>query len=207
MRAAPFQILHRPADLQARRDRRQQMDMIPVHAACMYHHLMGSRSLADQLTTSLTDIAAQHLAAILRNPHQMILAVPNCMVAAFVRCHNGSLYCRHRNPMPPKRPDVREFLARPDCRIHLIQLPLYCRHLNPASQRTHAFACRPMIERLWAVMHQYVTYNRQYPTQKQCADAILTFFRETLPKQWTAFRDSVSDNFRVMSHDGFRVLE
>jgi len=37
-----------------------------------------------------------------------------------------------------KGPDVREFLARPECRIHLIQLPTYCPHLNP-------------IERLWAV--------------------------------------------------------
>ena len=63
-----------------------------------------------------------------------------------------------------KGPDVREFLARPECRIHLIQLPPYCPHLNP-------------IERLWAVMHQYVTYNRHYPTQKQFANAILKFFR------------------------------
>ncbi len=46
-----------------------------------------------------------------------------------------------------KGPDVRAFLARPDCRIHLIQLPPYCPHLNP-------------IERLWAVMHQHVTHNR-----------------------------------------------
>jgi len=34
------------------------------------------------------------------------------------------------------------------CRIHLIQLPPYCPHLNP-------------IERLWAVMHQSVTHNRE----------------------------------------------
>ena len=93
-----------------------------------------------------------------------------------------------------KGPDVRAFLARPECRIHLIQLPPYCPHLNP-------------IERLWAIMHQCVTYNRHYPTQKKFADAILTFFRETLPKEWTAFRDKVSDNFRVISHDGFRILE
>ncbi len=46
-----------------------------------------------------------------------------------------------------------------------------------------------------------------YPTQKQFADAILTFLRETLPKEWTAFRERVSDNFRVTSHDGFRILE
>jgi transposase len=37
-----------------------------------------------------------------------------------------------------KGPDVRAFLARAACRIHLKQLPLYCPHLNP-------------IERLWAI--------------------------------------------------------
>jgi transposase len=66
-----------------------------------------------------------------------------------------------------KGPDVRAFLARSECRIHLIQLPPYCPHLNP-------------IERLWAVMHQQVTHNRHYPTQKQFANAILKFFRETI---------------------------
>nr|WP_245581574.1 transposase [Octadecabacter arcticus] len=33
-----------------------------------------------------------------------------------------------------KGPDVRAFLARPDCRMHLIQLPPYCPHLNPIEQ-------------------------------------------------------------------------
>ncbi|WP_420011387.1 IS630 family transposase [Tateyamaria sp.] len=93
-----------------------------------------------------------------------------------------------------KGPDVREFLARPDCRIHLIQLPPYCAHLNP-------------IERLWAVMHQCVTHNRRYPTQKQFADAILKFFRETLPNEWKTFRSQVSDNFRIVTHEKFRLLE
>ena len=92
-----------------------------------------------------------------------------------------------------KGPDVREFLKRPECRIRLIQLPPYCPHLNP-------------IERLWAVMHQYVTHNHDYPTQKQFADAVLRFFRETLPNEWQTFRDQVSDNFRVVHHDKFRVL-
>jgi transposase len=92
-----------------------------------------------------------------------------------------------------KGPDVRDFLARPDCRIHLIQLPPYCPHLNP-------------IERLWAVMHQCVTHNRHYATQKQFANAILRFFRETLPKEWKTFQSQVSDNFRVVTHEKFRIL-
>ena len=44
-------------------------------------------------------------------------------------------------------PDVRAFLSRKNCRIHLIQLPPYCPYLNP-------------LERLWAVMHQHVTQSR-----------------------------------------------
>jgi hypothetical protein len=63
-----------------------------------------------------------------------------------------------------------------------------------------------MIERLWAVMHQKVTYNRYYPTQKQFANAILRFFRETIPSEWKVFRDQVSDNFRVITHEKVRVL-
>ena len=86
-----------------------------------------------------------------------------------------------------------QYLGLHDCRIHLIQIPPYCPHLNP-------------IERLWAVMHQFDTADRHYPTQKQFADAILTFFRETLPKEWTAFREKVSDNFRVITHENFRVF-
>jgi len=48
-----------------------------------------------------------------------------------------------------KGPDVRASPARTACRIHLIQLPPYYPHLNP-------------MERLWTVLHQYVTHNRYY---------------------------------------------
>lgn len=93
-----------------------------------------------------------------------------------------------------KGPDVRAFLARPECRIRLIKLPPYCPHLNP-------------IERLWGVLHQHVTHNRYYPTEKEFSDAIFTFLRETIPKEWKTFRDQVSDNFRVISTQNFRVLK
>ncbi len=92
-----------------------------------------------------------------------------------------------------KGPDVRDFLARLDCRIHLIKLPPCCPHVNP-------------IERLWAVMHQFVTHNSHYPMQKQFTSAILRFFRETLPKEWKTFRSIVSDSFRVVTHEKFRVF-
>ena len=93
-----------------------------------------------------------------------------------------------------KGPDVRAFLSRKNCRIHLIQLPPYCPHLNP-------------IERLWAVMHQHVTHNRAYPTQKLFTEAILKFFRKIIPEQWHNFRNQVTDNFRIISEQDLRVLE
>ena len=98
------------------------------------------------------------------------------------------------NALYHKGPDVRAFLSRKNCRIHLIQLPPYCPHLNP-------------IERLWAVMHQQVTHNRHYPTQKQFTTAIMRFFREIIPKHWKEFRNQITDNFRIISDQNLRVLE
>jgi hypothetical protein len=56
-------------------------------------------------------------------------------------------------------------------------------------------------------MHQYVTHNCYYRSQKLFADEILAFMRETIPNDWKKFRDKVSDNFRVMTHEKFRILE
>ncbi|MGI8568997.1 MAG: transposase [Methylocella sp.] len=69
---------------------------------------------------------------------------------------------------------VREWLARPGCRIKLHFLPSYCRHLNAACG--------------------------------QFTDATLDFLRAKVPKNWNRFRDSVTDNFRVVSPKDFRVL-
>lgn len=88
---------------------------------------------------------------------------------------------------------VREWLAKPGCRINLHYIPPYCPHLNP-------------IERLWGVMHKEVTHNKCYATCKDFADATLSFLREKVPKSWAVFRDSVTDNFRVISPKGFRVM-
>ncbi len=63
------------------------------------------------------------------------------------------------------------------------------------------------MERLWKVMHEHVTRNRYYETEKLFTDAILKFFREKIPREWQTFRDQISDNFRIISHDNFRILE
>ena len=88
---------------------------------------------------------------------------------------------------------VREWLARPGCRIKLIFQPAYAPHLNA-------------IERLWGVMHREVTHNKFYATFDLFAEAIDDFFRRRLPREWREWRDTVTDNFRVISHQEFRVL-
>jgi transposase len=66
-------------------------------------------------------------------------------------------------------------------------------HLNP-------------IEQLWGLMHRNVTHNKCYATCGQFADATLDFLRDKVPKNWASFRDSVTDNFRVINPKDFRVL-
>ena len=88
---------------------------------------------------------------------------------------------------------VREWLARPGCRIRLHFIPAYCPHLNP-------------IERLWGVMHKHITHNKCYATCREFADATFGFLREKVPRNWPRFRDSVSDNFRVIKPGDFRVM-
>jgi len=46
------------------------------------------------------------------------------------------------------------------------QVPVYCPHLNP-------------IERMWGVMHAYVTHNKCYATRKEFCEAILEFLNHT----------------------------
>src|ERR1019366_3472865 len=68
-----------------------------------------------------------------------------------------------------------------------------CPHLNP-------------IERLWGLMHRNVTHNKCYATCGQFAGATHDFLRDKVPKNWETFRDSVTDNFRVINPKDFRVL-
>jgi transposase len=88
---------------------------------------------------------------------------------------------------------VREWLAQPRRRIKLHFIPAYCPHLNP-------------IERLWGVMHRNITHNKTYATCAQFADATLDFLRKKVPRNWVDFRDSVTDNFRVINPKDFRVV-
>jgi len=88
---------------------------------------------------------------------------------------------------------VRDWLARPGCRIRLHFLPAYAPNLNA-------------IERLWKIMHEHVTHNRYYPNFRAFAEAILRFFETTLPRKWLSIRDVVNDNFHIVRPEQFRFI-
>ena len=88
---------------------------------------------------------------------------------------------------------VQAWLARPGCRIKLHFIPTYCPHLDP-------------IERLWGLMHKHITHNKCHETFADFSDAILTFLREDVPRNWRHYCDEVTDNFRIISPKDFRIL-
>ena len=88
---------------------------------------------------------------------------------------------------------LQPWLKAPDRRIKLHFIPPYCPHLNP-------------IERLWGVMHVQVTHNRYYEKFKDFAQAILQFFTNQRPKNWKNYRDTITDNFRIIKNQNLRVL-
>jgi transposase len=88
---------------------------------------------------------------------------------------------------------VQAWLARPECRIKLHFIPTYCPHLDA-------------IERLWGLMHRHVTHNRCHATFADFKAAVLTFLREEVPRKWGAYCDQVTDNFRIISPQDFRIL-
>jgi hypothetical protein len=45
-----------------------------------------------------------------------------------------------------------------------------------------------------------------HETFKDFSDAILTFPREEVPRNWRIYCDDVTDNFRVISPKDFRIL-
>ncbi len=65
-------------------------------------------------------------------------------------------------------------------------------HLNP-------------IERLSCTETSRIT-NKSYTTCAQFADATLDFLREKVPRSWADLRDSIADNFRIISPKDFRVV-
>ena len=88
---------------------------------------------------------------------------------------------------------LKPWLQRPDCRLKLHVLPPCAPHLNP-------------VERLWGVMHKYVTHNRAYDSFARFVEAINEFFDRALPKEAEEISDAVTDSYRVIIHDKYRLI-
>ena len=88
---------------------------------------------------------------------------------------------------------VKEWLAQAGRKVVLHFLPPYCPHLDP-------------IERLWGLMHENITHNRDFKTFREFKREIITFLRYEVPRHWNRFRDRITDNFRVIHRADFRVL-
>jgi len=89
---------------------------------------------------------------------------------------------------------LKPWLTEKNRRVKLHFLPAYAPHLNP-------------IERLWGVMHRYVTHNQHHAKFNDFAAAILAFFHKTLPDKWHQIRDTVTDNFRVITQEKHCQIE
>ena len=89
---------------------------------------------------------------------------------------------------------VRQWLARDGAKIALHFVPTYSPHLNP-------------IERLWGVMHRNVTHNTCYGSFRKFKRKTMTFLTREVPQNWCAYRDQVTDNFRVIKPADFRVVK
>lgn len=76
--------------------------------------------------------------------------------------------------------------------LQLEYLPAYAPHLNP-------------IERLWGVMRKWVTHNRCYETFSEFCAAISHFLHVDVAERWDDMKSCVTDNFRVISHDGYEI--
>jgi len=88
---------------------------------------------------------------------------------------------------------LKPWLRRPDCRIRLHFLPPYAPHLNP-------------IERLWGIMHEHVTHNRYHATFGEFVEAITEFLNQTVPEHAHRWCDTITDNFRVISQQNYRLI-
>ena len=55
-------------------------------------------------------------------------------------------------------------------------------------------------------MHKHITHNTCHETFRDFCNAILTFLREDVPRNWHLYCYEVTDDFRVISPKNFRIL-
>ena len=55
-------------------------------------------------------------------------------------------------------------------------------------------------------MHRHTTHNKCYASFKDFSIAMLDFLRSDVPKNWSAWCDAVTDNFRIINPTKYRIL-
>jgi len=82
--------------------------------------------------------------------------------------------------------EVREYLGTEKCRIKVHYLPPRSPNLNP-------------IERLWKIMHEYVSNNRVYEKFKDFRENIFHFFEQTIINIYDVLVSRITDHFSIIS--------
>lgn len=80
--------------------------------------------------------------------------------------------------------DVKEFLKTSRIKVHY--LPPRSPNLNP-------------IERLWKIMHEYVSNNRTYEKFKNFRESLFHFFDKTIPNIKEILISRITDNFQIIN--------
>ena len=79
-------------------------------------------------------------------------------------------------------------LERPECCLKPHFLWFYAPHLNP-------------LGRLWDVVHRYAAHSRIHLDLRRFAEAVYAFCGKTFPGIRERNSKTVTDNFRVITHD------
>jgi transposase len=94
-----------------------------------------------------------------------------------------------------KNKEVAEYIAQEQQQqqrnllaIQLHYLPAGSPNLNP-------------IERLWKIMHEYVSNNKVYTDFKEFKQSILNFFNNTLPNIKPLLYNRITDNFHILGEN------
>ncbi len=85
---------------------------------------------------------------------------------------------------------IRDFVKNTNIELHF--LPPYSPNLN-------------LIERLWKMVHEQVTYNRYYPKFSDFTEGILSFFKG-IAKYKSTLMNRITDNFQRLNFASDSVI-
>jgi hypothetical protein len=75
LRRPSLQVLHHPGWTQTRWTRYQQMHMVFAHVPSQYLDVPTHAALPDQFPCPFSDRTSQHVVAVLRHPHKVVLDI------------------------------------------------------------------------------------------------------------------------------------